>query len=347
MTNEVTFIKLSADHFPLIHQWFQEPHVWQWWGENKKWSMQDIEEKYTTYLKGFKINPEGETKPIHPYIIVFQGHPIGYIQYYNLYDFPRTHFDVFTMQKDFPESLGALDFYIGEVGKGIGAEILKKFLGEHVYRRFTACLVDPLKNNKSAIKAYAKAGFSTHHEFEAAIIMIARKNPEVNPIILVGSSKNDGDIMSAVKMVIHDNKIPIIDLNTKSISYFDYEHKNKGDDFIPLAEVMVKHNPIILATPVYWYTMSAVMKTFIDRWSDLLEIRKDIGRRLAGKDLYVVTSYASDFPRSFEEPFAQICGYLEMNYKGCFYFYTGENPQILAKNGALAEEFSKKIFLQN
>lgn len=344
MTNDVTFVKLSAEHFSLIHQWFQEPHVWEWWGENKKWSMQDIEDKYATYLKGYKLNPQGETRFIYPYIIFFQGHPIGYIQYYNLFDFSREHFEVLTLQKEFSESVAALDFYIGEVGRGVGSEILKKFLGEHVFTRFATCLVDPLKNNKSAIKAYAKAGFSTHEELDLAIIMVARKNPEVNPIILVGSSRNDGDILSAVKTIVQDRQIPLIDLNLKNISYFDYAHRNKGDDFIPVAEKMVKHNPIILATPVYWYTMSAIMKTFIDRWSDLLEIRKDIGRRLAGKDLYVVTSYASEFPRGFEEPFAQTCGYLEMNYKGCFYFYTGKDKQTQSQNEALAEDFSKKIF---
>lgn len=43
--------------------------------------------------------------------------------------------------------------------------------------------------------------------------------------------------------------------------------------------------------------MSALMKTFIDRWSDLLNIRKDIGRRLTNKELYVITSFGESIPR--------------------------------------------------
>lgn len=60
---------------------------------------------------------------------------------------------------------------------------------------------------------------------------------------------------------------------------------------------MVCYNPIILATPVYWYSMSALMKTFIDRWGDLLDIRKDIGRRLTNKELYIITSFGESMPR--------------------------------------------------
>jgi len=344
MTLDLKFIKLKKEHLPLIHKWLEAPHVWEWWGENKKWTGQDIDEKYLPYTQGYKINHLKEKKPIYSFIIELQGKPLGYIQYYNALDFLRENFDIAAIKEDFSEPLAALDFYVGEVGLGIGSEILKRFLQEFIFTDFTACLVDPAKNNKFAIKAYAKAGFSTHRETDLGILMMAHKAPEVNPIVIVGSSRQDGDIYTATKLVIQDQNIPIIDLNRFNISYFDYEHRNAKDDFLPLAELMIKHNPIILATPIYWYTMSAQMKTFIDRWSDLLELRKDIGRRLAGKDLYVITSYAGEIPKSFEEPFAQTCNYLEMNYLGCLYFYSGEDSMRLSKNISLASQFSQKIF---
>lgn len=53
------------------------------------------------------------------YVIQSGQTPIGYIQLYNAYDFPR---DV--PLEVLPGSLAALDFYIGEesfVGKGLGA----------------------------------------------------------------------------------------------------------------------------------------------------------------------------------------------------------------------------------
>src|SRR5437899_1881445 len=165
----------------------------------------------------------------------------------------------------------------------------------------------------------------------------------IDPIIILGSSRSDGNTLRAVKAVFKDKVIPIVDLNSLNISYYDYSYANVKDDFIPLAEKMVKYNPIILATPVYWYSMSALMKTFLDRWSDLLDIRKDIGKRLTNKDLYVITSYAADLPKGFEDAFSQTCDYLGMRYKGCFYFYCGGNDKLLEENNIFAKKFSYQI----
>ena len=176
------------------------------------------------------------------------------------------------------------------------------------------------------------------------IVMIAKKYQTKNPLIILGSSRSDGQTRQAIQAVIQNQTVPIVDLRELDISYYDYEYKNHQDDFIPLAERMMKHNPIILATPVYWYSMSAVMKTFIDRWSDLLDFRKDLGRRLAGKELYVITSYASDFSKGFEDVFLNTCNYLEMDYKGCFYFYSGDNLQQKSQNLLNAQAFAEKLF---
>jgi multimeric flavodoxin WrbA len=35
---------------------------------------------------------------------------------------------------------------------------------------------------------------------------------------------------------------------------------------------VLAHDQIILATPIYWYAVSAAMKNFLDRLSDLLEL---------------------------------------------------------------------------
>src|SRR5262245_48938559 len=142
---------------------------------------------------------------------------------------------------------------------------------------------------------------------EISILITAQKEEHKHPLIILGSSRSHGETLQAIKAVIGDQQVSFVDLKKLNISYYDYNHANEKDDFIPLAELMVKHNPIILATPVYWYTMSAIMKTFIDRWSDLIGLRKDLGRRLAGKELYLITSFAGDFPKGFEDPIAQTC----------------------------------------
>ncbi len=173
----------------------------------------------------------------------------------------------------------------------------------------------------------------------------SQKTPAYNPIIIFGSSRSDGNTLQAIKLVIKNQPVPVIDLRGLNISDYDYDSMNASDDFIPLAEKMMEHNPIILATPVYWYSMSAVMKTFIDRWTDLLSIRKDLGRRLANKDLYIITSYGSSMPKGFEDPFSQTSDYFDMHYKGCFYFYSGKDTKQARENQLSAEKFHEQIFL--
>jgi len=229
------------------------------------------------------------------------------------------------------------------LGKGLGAESLKIFLHEYVFSQFDACLVDPDRSNQAAIKAYARAGFSTMHEVGETIIMVAKKEKRKNPLIILGSSRSDGHTVRAIKTVIKENPVSIVDLRNLNISHYDYDYAHANDDFIPLAEQIVRHDPIILATPVYWYTMSALMKTFIDRWSDLLHFRKDIGYRLVDRDLYVIASYGDSMPRGFEDAFSQTCDYLNMRYKGCYYFYSGEHPELGRDNVSRAGEFWKTI----
>lgn len=168
-------------------------------------------------------------------------------------------------------------------------------------------------------------------------------NENIEPLIIFGSSRGDGHTMKAINMVIGNHKIHLINLQNINISHYDYESKNQDDDFIPLAKKMVTHDPIILATPVYWYSMSGMMKTFLDRWSDLITIRKDLGRKLSGKSLYVITSYAGNLPKGFEDPFSQTCDYLKMNYKSCFYYYSGPNLELLERNQEEADKFAKMI----
>jgi len=51
-----------------------------------------------------------------------------------------------------------------------------------------------------------------------------------------------------------------VDLNDLNITLFDSQHGNRDDDYLPLMEKSVTFDHIVLATPVYWYTVSAQMK---------------------------------------------------------------------------------------
>ncbi len=158
----ITFTPLQERHFPLLLKWLQTPHVKAWWDQDVKWTPALIKEKYGSYLKGFKrldLPKQCIEKPLHAFVIGVDGQEVGYIQYYNAYDFPREQgYEI----EDLPKSLASLDFFIGEedyLGKSLGSKSLKQFLKDHIDSRYEACFVDPDTANVRAIRVYEKAGF--------------------------------------------------------------------------------------------------------------------------------------------------------------------------------------------
>ena len=144
--------------------------------------------------------------------------------------------------------------------------------------------------------------------------------------IIQASSRSNGDTAAIVNYMASLSNLDIIDLNTKNIGHYDYEYKNKNDDFIPLMTHIVDHyDTIVFATPVYWYTMSGILKVFFDRISDLLRTDKDIGRKLRGKNMAVIsTSNHDDLKSGFSMPFMESANYLGMNYLGDIHTYVKE-----------------------
>ena len=138
-------------------------------------------------------------------------------------------------------------------------------------------------------------------------------------IAIIGSSRRNGNTGKLIDWIADELGIEIVDLSTKNISPFDYEHKNADDDFLPLIDQLLKYDNIIFVSPVYWYSMSAQMKTFIDRVSDLLFVEelKDKGRGLRGKVGYVVCTSTSDkVSDSFINSFNNTFSYLGMEAGG-------------------------------
>ena len=163
------------------------------------------------------------------------------------------------------------------------------------------------------------------------------------PVIL-GSSRPNGHTRALVESAFDKGRKEIIDLATLKMSPYDYEHANKEDAFLPLMERLDKYPIWVLATPVYWYSMSAQMKIFFDRLSDLMAIRKDLGRGLAGKTIFVmVTSSGPDLPEGFEVPFARTCDYFDMNFAGLFHTTGAEYKKLPVEDVSRARQFAQNI----
>lgn len=152
----ITFASLHESHFPLLLKWLEAPHVKKWWDQDVTYTMELVKEKYSSYIKGYSLKG-GIQKPIQAFIIYSDQNPVGYIQYYNAYDFPRSK-----PLLGLPTNLGAFDVFIGEevvLKQGLGSRAISQFLKTHV-SQYSHIFADPDSNNIAAIKCYAKAGFT-------------------------------------------------------------------------------------------------------------------------------------------------------------------------------------------
>ncbi len=141
---------------------------------------------------------------------------------------------------------------------------------------------------------------------------------ENKKVIIVGSSRNNGNTTNIVDAIASRFNIDVINLSHYQISYYDYESKNRNDDFLPLMKSIIeKYDTLIFATPIYWYSMSGIMKVFFDRFSDLIRIEKETGRKLRGKQFAVVSnSHDNEIDFDFYIPFRKSAEYLGMEYLG-------------------------------
>lgn len=88
----------------------------------------------------------------------------------------------------------------------------------------------------------------------------------------------------------------MVDLLDYNIGPFGYTHENQNDNFIPLLEDILQkdYETLVFATPVYWCAMSGILKDFFDRISDLLKIRKDLGRQLRSRSMGLIICSSND-----------------------------------------------------
>ena len=119
---------------------------------------------------------------------------------------------------------------------------------------------------------------------------------------------------------LNQKNLEVVDLIESSVAGYSYK-KMADDNFISIVRKMAKADLIVLATPVYWYSMSGTMKNFMDRFSNLMGgPNKTLGESLCGKRIKVLsTGYDLTPPLGFEVPFSATAIYFGMDYMGCEY----------------------------
>jgi len=164
-------------------------------------------------------------------------------------------------------------------------------------------------------------------------------------IALFSSARRNGNTGQFLDRIAAEVSIDIVDLASKRISQYDYEHRNRGDDFEPLMQRILSFDQILLASPVYWYAVSPSLKIFLDRISDFLDLPDllEDGRRLRGKTAYVVcTSIYDSTPKSFIGSLTDTFDYLGMRFGGIAHVNCRDG-YVPSKHDVVASEFAQLV----
>lgn len=139
-------------------------------------------------------------------------------------------------------------------------------------------------------------------------------------IAILGSARDNGNTATALNRLVDGLPCTTVDLSRQNIAHFSYTQCYGNDDFLAIVERIIEAPVTVLATPVYWYSYSAQMKRFIDRFSDLLFSQQILGRKLRGSRFALLSTGNSPEPDStLNQAFTNFCGYLGLDNIGIVY----------------------------
>lgn len=166
-----------------------------------------------------------------------------------------------------------------------------------------------------------------------------------NIAILLASARKHGHSAQIASICSNELDATIFDILDYRIPHFNYNQEYVDDQFHNLLDALLEYDTWLLITPVYWYSMSAQLKVFVDRITDCLTSHKAKGRKLSAKSLAVITCGSDDSKTpGFFVPFRMSAEYLSMQYLGDH--HTWIDAEIRAEEKKALEQFNNQLKLQ-
>ena len=170
--NRFQFERLAENHWPLLCDWLNRPHIAERWGGPV--SEAEVRSKYSARIQSTSVSC---------YIAVFDGVPAGFIQSY----VAAEGTDGWWPDEHDPGVIG-IDQFVADadnLGRGVGTLMVSEFV-RHLFQNFavTKIQADPAPDNLRAIRCYEKCGFRKADVIEtpngpAILMTIDRETPEV------------------------------------------------------------------------------------------------------------------------------------------------------------------------
>ncbi len=114
--------------------------------------------------------------------------------------------------------------------------------------------------------------------------------------VLFGGSRPNGNTAQLTKFALQDLEYQWIDVTQHQFKPIrDVRHTAEtitsyDDDYLPILDKILASDTIIFASPVYWYSISAPLKAFIEHWSETLQDKRypNFKAQMAQKDFRVI-----------------------------------------------------------
>lgn len=174
-------------------------------------------------------------------------------------------------------------------------------------------------------------------------------------LFLLGSARYDGNTEYLARMAarslptsvdqtwLHllDHRLPLFeDIRHHESRKYSLESESERT----LLDATLGATDIVIASPVYWYSVSASVKLYLDHWSGWMRLEGvDFKARMAGKTMWAISAFSDDDPR-YAQPLIDTvrlsAEYMKMNWRGALLGY-GNRPQDIADDAASVERAEK------
>lgn len=162
----VSFRPIGRADPPTLARWLAQPHVERWWPDPARALA--------------SIAGHLDDAAIDCFVMVLDGREAGYLQSYSPHAWADHPFF------DRPRGSRGLDMFIGEpalVGRGYGSRATRAFADRLFAAGVPEALIDPHPDNKAAIRAYEKAGFTAYGERDTdwgRVVLMRLPNPALS-----------------------------------------------------------------------------------------------------------------------------------------------------------------------
>lgn len=152
----IGFRALSHSDLPMLREWLARPHVAKWWNELP--TMEQLVADYGPSIAG--------TVPLHCFVALDDGEPIGFIQSYT----PAAwHHEGWWLDEHDPNVRG-IDQFLADgkrLGQGLGTAMIRAPVAQlFADPSVTRVQTDPSPQNARAIRCYEKCGFRPVREMD-------------------------------------------------------------------------------------------------------------------------------------------------------------------------------------